>query len=164
MTEIVNGVDDQPITKIAGTAISAGQVAKIDIDQLATGTYAYVYSTPPTSEDRVYNVVSKTEASSHWGNYYEVSLKGDGTDDVKAAGSKATDGKVYFIINKKADNTFDSYTFKQTKVGDNVEGLVEKGIPADKASGYTDSKSIFYFDVYYQNNGKYAVKVIKVVD
>lgn len=162
VTEIVNGVDDQPITKIAGTAIASGQVAKIDIDQLAAGTYAYVYCTPPTSEEKVYNVVSATEASTNYAKYYEVALAGDGTDAVKAANSTAAAGKVYFIINKKADGTFDSYTFKQTKVGDDVEGLVEKDIPADHPGSYTSGR--FYFDVYYQNDGKYAVKVIKVVN
>lgn len=162
VTEIVNGVDDQPITKIAGVAISAGQVAKIDIDALSSGTYAYVYCTPPTSEEKVYNVVSATEASSNYAKYYEVALAGDGTDAVKAASSTAAAGKVYFIINKKADGTFDSYTFKQTKVGDDVEGLVEATIPADKATLYTAGH--FYFDVYYKNNGAYAVKVIKVVN
>ena len=164
VTSIINGVDDQPITVEAGTAV------KIDIDQLSTGTYAYVYATTvPSADEKIYQVVSISgstakEKNKDAKNYYEVSLKGDGTDDVKAAGSKATDGKVYFIINKKADDSFDSYTFKQTKVGDDVEGLVEKDIPTEKATGYTDSKSIFYFDVYYQNDGEYAVKVIKVVN
>jgi hypothetical protein len=162
VTEIVNGVDDQPITKIAGADIEAGQVAKIDIDQLSTGTYAYVYCTPPTSEEKVYNVVSATDASTNFAKYYEVTLNGDGTDAVMAASSTAAAGKVYFIINKKADGSFDSYTFKQTKVGDDVEGLVEATIPADHPGSYTAGR--FYFDVYYKNNGAYAVKVIKVVD
>ena len=157
ITQIVNGVDDQPIT------VSSGTAAKIDIDQLATGTYAYVYcKTVPSTEKRLYNLVSSTEASSNVDKYYEVTLAGDGTDAVKAALSTAVDGKVYFIINKKADGSFDSYTFKQTKVGDDVSGLVEADIPADKATLYTPGH--FYFDVYYQNNGDYAVKVFKVVE
>lgn len=157
ITQIVNGVDDQPIT------VSSGTAAKIDIDQLATGTYAYVYcKTVPSTEERLYNLVSSTEASSNVEKYYEVALAGDGTDAVKAALSTAVDGKVYFIINKKADGSFDSYTFKQTKVGDDVSGLVEANIPAGKATVYTAGH--FYFDVYYQNDGEYAVKVFKVVE
>lgn len=155
---IVNGVDDQPITVTAGTA------AKIAIGSLATGTYAYVYATKvPENDVRIYNIVDPTVTGFDATKYYEVSLAGDGTDAVKAAGSEAAEGKVYFVKNYKSDNTtFDSYTFKQTKVGDDVEGLVEVTIPGSKASGYTEGK--YYFDVYNQNDGAYAVKVIKVVE
>ncbi len=163
-TSIVNGVDDQPITKIAGTAIAAGQVAKIAIANLEAGTYAYVYATKvPENDVRIYNIVNPTVTGFDATKYYEVSLAGDGTDAVKAAGSKAAEGKVYFVKNYKSDNTtFDSYTFKQTKVNDDVEGLVEVAIPGSKASEYTEGK--YYFDVYNQNDGAYAVKVIKVVN
>ena len=164
-TSIVNGVDDQPITKIAGTAIAAGQVAKIDIDQLTAGTYAYVYcSTVPSTNEKVYNVVSATEASTNYAKYYEVSLTGTetpiaSTDDADVKIAQA--GKVYFVKNVDAEGNFVSYTFKQTKVGDDVVGLVGVSIPAAKATGYTAGK--FYFDVYNRNNGAYAVKVIKIV-
>ena len=155
VTSIVNGVDDQPITKIAGVDIAAGQVAKIDIDQLAAGTYAYVYATTvPSAEEKIYQVVSAATAATDFAKYYEVALTG--TETPLASGTAAA-GKVYFV--KNADN---SYTFKQTKVGDDVTGLVEAEIPATKATGYTAGH--FYFDVYNQNNGAYAVKVIKVVD
>ena len=66
------------------------------------------------------------------------------------------------VKNVDANGAFVSYTFKQTKVGDDVTGLVEADIPATKATGYIAGK--FYFDVYNQNNGAYAVKVIKVVE
>lgn len=158
-TSIVNGVDDQPITKIAGTAIAAGQVAKIDIDKLAAGTYAYVYATTvPSAEEKIYQVVSAATAGTDFAKYYEVAL--DGTETPLASGTAAA-GKVYFVKNVDANGTFVSYTFKQTKVGDNVTGLVEATIPDSKATTYTAGN--FYFDVYNQNNGAYAVKVIKVV-
>ena len=159
-TSIVNGVDDQPITKIAGTAIAAGQVAKIDIDQLATGTYAYVYATTvPSAEEKIYQVVSAATAETDFAKYYEVAL--DGTETPLASGTAAA-GNVYFVKNVDANGDFVSYTFKQTKVGDDVTGLVEAAIDANKASSYTAGH--FYFDVYNQNNGAYAVKVIKVVE
>jgi hypothetical protein len=159
VTQIVNGVDDQPITKIAGTAITAGQVAKIDIDKLAAGTYAYVYAmTVPSAEEKIYNVVSATTAAGSVSSYYEVAL--DGTETPLTSGSAAA-GKVYFVKNVDATGAFVSYTFKQTKVGDDVTGLVEATIPDGKASTYTAGH--FYFDVYNKNNGAYAVKVIKVV-
>ena len=159
-TSIVNGVDDQPITKIAGTPIAAGQVAKIDIDQLAAGTYAYVYcTTVPSSEEKIYQVVSAATAETGYANYYEVALTG--TETPLASGTAAA-GNVYFVKNVDANGDFVSYTFKQTKVGDDVTGLVEATIGANKASTYTAGH--FYFDVYNQNNGAYAVKVIKVVE
>ena len=170
-TSIVNGVDDQPITKIAGTDIAAGQVAKIDIDKLAAGTYAYVYATTvPSAEEKIYQVVSISgstpdEKNTDAQNYYEVTLTGSETPIASTASEadrKAKAGKVYFVKNVDANGTFVSYTFKQTKVGDDVTGLVEATISASKATTYTAGH--FYFDVYNQNNGAYAVKVIKIVD
>lgn len=159
---IINGVDDQPI------GINAGEAAKIDIDQLALGTYAYVYvADGPSSDEKIYNVAGDVTDDDSAKKYYEVSLSATGTETPLAAGSKALAGKVYFVKNLKADDTFDSYTFKQTKVGDDVAGLVVADIPADKATAFhanSASNIYFYFDVYYRNNGKYAVKVIKVVN
>lgn len=148
-TSIVNGVDDKPI------AVASGSAAMIDIDLLTVGTYAYVYcTTVPTAEEKVYHVAAAT--SENYANYYEVA-----TTDISAtplaAESKAEAGKVYFV--KNVDGSF---TFKQTKVGEDVAGLYEATIPAAKATTYTATK--FYFDVYNQNNGAYAVKVIKVVE
>lgn len=161
VTQIVNGVDDQPITKIAGTDIAAGQVAKIAIGSLTAGTYAYVYaSTVPSAEEKIYQVVSAATATTDYAKYYEVALSD--TETPLASGAKAAAGKVYFVKNVDANGDFVSYTFKQTKVNDDVTGLVEATIGANKASGYTAGH--FYFDVYNQNNGEYAVKVIKVVN
>ena len=162
VTSIVNDVNDQPIT------VSAGQAAEIAIASLATGTYAYVYcTTVPSTNEKIYNVVSDDEASTdeNYKKYYEVELAG--TESVKAAGSKAAADKVYFVKNVDAEGHFVSYTFKQTKVNDDVEGLVEASIGASTATAYhadSDGHYFFYFDVYNQNNGAYAVKVIKVVD
>lgn len=154
-TSIVNGVDNQPIS-----VSSAGEVAEIDLSTLAEGTYAYVYvTTPPTADERIYHVAAGVSDDESAKNYYEVALTG--TETPLASGTAAA-GKVYFVKNVDANGDFVSYTFKQTKVGDDVTGLVEATIGANKASGYTAGH--FYFDVYNQNNGAYAVKVIKVVD
>lgn len=159
VTQIVNGVDDQPITKIAGVNISAGQVAKIDIANLAIGTYAYVYATAPTEDKPIYNVAAAT--SENYGNYYMVAPANINTTAL-GAGEEAEADKVYFVKNVDANGDLVSYTFKQTKVGDDVEGLYVADIPAAKANTYASTN--FYFDVYNQNNGVYAVKVIKVVE
>lgn len=164
-TSIVNGVDDQPITKIggpSGTAIAAGMVAKIDIDQLTAGTYAYVYATTvPSAEEKVYHVAADaTDEASVKDKYYDVN-----PSDIVAETSgddKAVAGKVYFVKNVDANGDFVSWTFKQTKVGDDVTGLFEADIPSSKTLTYTAGH--FYFDVYNQNNGAYAVKVFKVVE
>ena len=154
VTQIVNGVDDQPIT------VASGSAAKIAISSLATGTYAYVYaSTVPSSEEKIYQVVSAATAETDFAKYYEVAL--DGTETPLASGTAAA-GKVYFVKNVDANGDFVSYTFKQTKVGEDVTDLVEATIGANKANGYTAGN--FYFDVYNKNNGEYAVKVIKVVN
>ena len=161
VTSIINGVDDQPITKIAGVAIAAGQVAKIDIDALAEGTYAYVYSeTVPSADKVVYNVAfvdNNTDAK----KYYEVAP----SSLTASSDATAQANKVYFVANRNAKNEIVSYTFIQTKVGESISGLYEATIDtstASKATTYTPGN--FYFDVYNRNDGKYAVKVIKVVD
>ena len=163
VTSIINGVDDQPITQIAGTDIAAGQVAKIDIDQLPTGTYAYVYcTTVPSTNEKVYHVAAGVVDGTSAANYYEVKPSDIGTTP-KAEGAEAVANKVYFVKNVDATGAFVSWTFKQTKVGDDVKGLYEASIPDSKGAS-TYSASNFYFDVYNKNNGAYAVKVIKVVD
>lgn len=155
VTSIVNDVNDQPIT------VTEGQAAEIAIASLDPGTYAYVYcTTVPSANEVVYNVASvsnNTEA----GNYYEV----DPTALTGTSDATAQPNKVYFVANRNAQNAIESYTFKQTKLGDSVTGLYEATIDlstASKATTYTEGH--FYFDVYNQNNGAYAVKVIKVVD
>jgi hypothetical protein len=162
VTSIINGVDDQPITKVGETTIAAGMVAKIDIDQLATGTYAYVYSTKvPSDEEAIYNLAADATDDTSAAKYYEIAPSSI-TANPCVAGAKAGGGKVYFVKNVDAEGNFVSWTFKQTKVGDDVAGLHYASIPADKATTYTATN--FYFDVYNKNNGAYAVKVIKVND
>lgn len=156
VTSIINGVDDNPIS------VASGKAAKIDIDQLATGTYAYVYvSKAPTADEKVYHVAAGVTDVSSAANYYEVKTS-DIAATAKSDGDKAVAGKVYFVKNVDAKGAFVSWTFKQTKVGDDVKGLHEASIPASKGTT-SYSASYFYFDVYNQNNGEYAVNVIKIV-
>ena len=159
-TSIVNGVDNQPIT------VSAGEVAEIDLSTLAAGTYAYVYvQTAPSADEKIYNVVADGTATSTPTLFYEIKLTG--TETPLTSGTAAAN-KVYFVKNVDAEGHFVSYTFKQTKVGDPVTDLVEATIdPATKATEHHTTSAgnyYFYFDVYNQNDGAYAVKVIKVVD
>ena len=155
-TSIVNGVNNQPI------GATAGEVAEIDLSTLAAGTYAYVYvTTNPTADERIYHVAAGVSDLASAANYYDVdpaTIAAETSDDDKAKANK-----VYFIKNVDETGAFVSWTFKQTKVGDDVTGLFEATItPGTKATSYTAGH--FYFDVYNQNNGAYAVKVIKVVE
>ncbi len=163
---IVNGVNDQPISVDANTTA----MIDIDHDEVLAGTYAYVYATKvPTADEKIYQVASISgttteEKNTSAKNYYEVVLTGTETpisSTAAEADKKAKAGMVYFVKNVDAEGAFVSYTFKQTKVGDDVTGLVEISIPSEKATTYTEGH--FYFDVYYQNDGEYAVKVIKIV-
>lgn len=151
---IENGVNDDPIT------VTGGEAAAIKISELTKGTYAYVYvSDAATKDEAIYHCVTPADATAA-ANYYEVATSG--LTAVSGTSAKAVAGKVYFVANKDAVGTITSYTFKQTKVGDDVTGLYEGTIPAAKAT--TKNNGCFYFDVFNQNNGKYAVKVIKVVE
>ena len=106
--------------------------------------------------------MAKPADASAAANYYEVKISDIG-GTAKSAGDKAVAGKVYFVKNVDAVGGSVTWTFKQTKVNDNVEGLYEASIPSDKGTASYDSNN-FYFDVYNQNNGQYAVKIIKVVN
>lgn len=151
VTSIVNGVNDDPITVVAG------QAAEIKISALTVGTYAYVYvPTAATADEAIYQCVTPAD-DAEAANYYEVAT----SSLVAATSATAEAGKVYFVANTNSLGTITSYTFKQTKVGDDVTGLYEGTIPSTKATAKNTGS--FYFDVFNQNNGKYAVKVIKVV-
>lgn len=156
VTKIVNGVDNQPID------VTAGDVAAINLEGLS-GTFAYVYvTTAPLTDEKIYHVVAGLTDNASAANYYEVKIS-DIAASACTAGTKALADKVYFVKNVDETGALVSYTFKQTKVNDDVEGLYMASIPVSKGTS-SFSASHFYFDVYNQNNGAYAVKVIKVVD
>ena len=146
-----------------GTKISGLKVMK---PSLVNHDKTYVYATTvPSAEEKIFNVVADATATSTPTLFYEVELAGTETPLTSGA---AADNKVYFVKNVDDNGDFVSYTFKQTKVGEDVSGLVEAAIdPATKATGHHTTSAghyYFYFDVYNQNNGAYAVKVIKVVN
>ncbi len=150
---IVNGVDDEPIS------VTPGDVAEIDLTGL-TGTFAYVYVvTPAAADEKIYHLAADAVDNTSAQKYYEVALSSIVAET--SGDGKAKAGKVYFVKNVDAKGIYVSYTFKQTKVGDDVTGLYEGTILSTKATSFTDGN--FYFDVYNHNEGAYAVKVIKVV-
>ena len=152
---IDNEIHDEGIPGADGNTIDVADGAASKLTVEAGKTYAYVYTaTASTTNEKVYHVAAGVTDAASAANYYEVKIS-DIATTACAAGATAAAGNVYFVKSGS-----DTYTFKQTKVGDNVEGLYAATIPVNKASTYTAGS--FYFDVYNQNNGIYAVKVIKV--
>lgn len=168
---IVNGVDDNPI------GITAGQAAKIAItaEGFETGSYAYVYD---------YSDAAKTTTDIYQPIAVEV-----GTTDVEGVkfvtnlalsywdnetGSHYTDsenaakGFLYFSI---TTNGGDTKTYSFISVDDKIGQALPDGLlklPVGQLqTGAENAKAeanTFYFNIYIRNTGKYAVKVIKVVD
>ena len=153
VSQIKNGVDNNPIV------VTPGSAAKIDIDKLNTGTYAYVYANDvPSTEEKIYNIAADADIEKNYERYYEINP----VDITEVSSTSAEFNKVYFVKNVDSNGNLISYTFKHTRVGESVTGLFEATIPNGKATSYT--ATCFYFDVYNRNNGAYAVKVFKVVD
>lgn len=155
VTSIENGVDDNPVT------VALGTTAAIDIAGLATGTYAYVYTQQASTKviDK-YQPIAYAVGASVEDGLVDI----DVTSAVAVTSATASADKLYFSKTTNGTGTT-TYSFVTTKVGDNVTGLFEISIPATPniTSSTTAEAGHMYFNVYKQNNGKYAVKVIKIV-
>ena len=168
-TSIVNGVDDNPITGIA-----AGKLAEINIS-LAAGTYAYVYDYSADAKTVVteFQPVAVTADSPIDGTsktYYPIVIADDLAGiTVTAAEEAVSTAHIYF--SKTTTDGGNTYTYSYISTANKATvpaGVVKlaKSVVAGKSpvAGTTDAAAgTFYFDKYFSNNGKYAVKVIKVV-
>lgn len=166
VTSIVNGADDNPIST------SAGKVAKIDIDHsdVTVGTYAFVYdytSGSKTFTDKCQPVAVGAVGSTVGAGYYPLATSAI-TTEVTTVGAKADEANLYFSKVSDGHGGY-IYSFVTTEAGVTpVTGLyyVAK-TTVTGATVTTDSDTVaagtLYFQVYKQNDGKYAVKVIKVV-
>ena len=168
-TEIVNGVDDNPIT------VATGTVAKIDISALtADKSYAYVYvSSAKTKEVNQYEPVSvtvdskiDTERLTH--TFYALT-----TTQIEAGSDVASDedpdeAYLYFSVTENGTGT-KTYSYisplgKGKKMPKGCKKVAKTTLESTTKTGNdTAAANTFYFDKYITNNGKYAVKVIKVV-
>ena len=172
VTEIVNGVDDLPITKIAGANIVEGQVAK-----LTTGTYAYVYNyAAATAAGTIteYQPIAVTLGSAIGANdetYYPVTL--NDLKDIPVTTAEENVDNAYLYFSKTTTDGGSTYTYSyisvaaKTTVPAGVVKLAKStfGTTIASVAGSTlAAANTFYFDKYISNDGKYAVKVIKVVD
>ena len=175
VTSIINGADNNPIS------ISQGQASKITISGLTAGhTYAYVYDY--TSGDKTtvkeyqpINVATNSaigvSGEKHYASITTDVLKGITTftayDDVNNKDEDVNDAYIYF--SKTTTDGGLTYTYSYVSVAGKETlpaGLlkVEKASLTKNVDGGTEAVAgTFYFDVYTTNDGKYAVKVIKIV-
>ncbi len=166
VTKIENGIDNNPIT------ITAGQASEINIANLTAGTFAYVYD---------YTTGDKTAVTEFQPIVVTTGSPIDGTSKEYYTVTKSTlDGTAAVTVNAEAVDAAYIYFSKTTNGGATtiysyVSVAGKKTLPAGlvkvaktsittKVAGTTNAAAdTFYFDTYISNDGKYAVKVIKVV-
>lgn len=169
VTSIVNGVDDNAIT------VSAGQAAQIDMSEISTGTYAYVYdySTAAKVVKTIYQpIATEKDVTVVEGLKYISTDDLDLISEKTAADEAVDDDYIYFSKTNKTTVDPDVPTYSYTYSFVSVDGKatlpaglikVEKSSLATAVSGAKAADKTFYFTIYNRNDGKYAVKVIKIV-
>ena len=133
--------------------VGANQAAKFNPS--ANTTYAFVYTkTSSTETTDKYEVVTKTPYSDVTGLYRNFNLT--------PASGLAQTGTIYFSMDAEG-KLFQAYPVAGQ---DSVDGLyVYHSTPSEKHLCIEGEKAVSghsYFDKYYQNNGVYYAKVIKV--
>ena len=138
-----------------GNFISVGANQAAKFTPSAGKTYAFVYTkTPFTEITDKYEVVTKTPYSDVTGLYRNFNLT--------PASGLAQTGTIYFRMDAEG-KLFQAYPVVDQ---DSVDGLyVYQSTPSEKHACMEGEKAVSghsYFDKYYQNNGVYYAKVIKV--
>ena len=164
VTKIENGVVDDAID------ITAGQAAKIDISALEVGTYAYVYDYSSGDKTVVnqYQQIATIAGETSVTGFYSLATMPTAPEP---SGSKANADYIYLskTYNGAANPTWAQVTVVNANPSASIEGTDVTGLykvaksSLTPASTATAAEGTLYFDVYKENNGKYAVKVIKVV-
>lgn len=172
VTSIVNGVDGNPIT------VTAGQAAEIAIS-VDAGTYAYVYDYTAAENNKVpttiYQPIAVTINSAigtSGQKFLSVATSVLDAIDTETAGNvtsadEAVD-KTYIYFSKTKNGT-SSWTYSFVNVDGKTTlpaGLVK--CPVSSLTANVDGTTVavantFYFTTYVRNDGKYAVKIIKIV-
>lgn len=165
VTSIENGADDRPIT------VTAGEAAKITISGLSAGTYAFVYDYTTGTKTTVmeYQPIEVTTGSAigTGSNYASITTTAlEAVTDVTTAGEAVDNTCIYF---SKTTSGTGTTTYSYVSVAGKATlpaGLlkVAKNSLTTGVPGTTTAvDGTIYFDTYITNNGKYAVKVIKIV-
>ena len=174
VTSIENGVDNNPIT------VTAGQAAKITVtgdDALDAGTYAYVYdySTAAKVTTTIYQPIAVTTGSAIGASgekFLSVATSVLDAIDTSVAANVTTDGEAVnktYIYFSKTKNGAASWTYSFVSVDGKTTlpaGLIK--CPVSSLTANVDGTTVaagntFYFTTYVRNDGKYAVKIIKIV-
>ena len=168
VTSIVNGVDDNPIT------VGAGEAAQLKIPSISIGTYAYVYdySSAAKNTTTIYQPVTAVGTLASGVKYVTTGTLNTLTSasDITDGSEVNTDADFYdYVYFSKTTNGTDDITYSFVSVdGKNTlpAGLIKCPVGSLSTSGGTVSASsaAFVFTTYVRNDGKYAVKIIKVVD
>ena len=164
VTTIENGADNQPIN------VTAGEAAKLTIASLTAGTYAYVYDYSDAAKTTVteyqpITVISGSAIGTSGVKYASIAIANLGTTETAA--NEAVD-KNYIYFSKTTNGTgTTTYSYVSVTGKTNLPaGLIKvaKSSLTTDVDGSTNAVAdTFYFDIYTTNDGKYAVKVIKVV-
>ena len=166
VTSIVNGADNNPIT------VASGSAAEIAIASLAAGTYAYVYDYTTGDKTTVNEfqpiAVTGTTVGEDGKTYYTLTTGELNNIAVTTAAETVSNDYIYFskTTNGTGTTTY-SYISIAGKAGQTLPAGVVKvaktTLTNTVAGGSTKEANTFYFERYITNNGKYAVKVIKIV-
>ena len=168
VTSIVNGVDDNAIT------VAEGSAAEIDLSGLSTGTYAYVYNyetyTEAITEYQPIDVTGGTVGESGK-TYCSITTATLGTltatTDFTAANEAVDDDYIYFSKTSNDGGTTYTYSYisvvGKTNLHAGLLKVAKASLTKGVTGGSTAADNTFYFDTYIINDGKYAVKVIKIV-
>jgi len=164
VTSIVNGADNQPI------GVNAGEAAKLTINSLSSGTYAYVYdysgaAKTTVTEYQPINVTVGSAIGTSGKKYASITIANLGSTET-ADNEDVSNGYIYF---SKTTNGTGTTTYSYVSVAGKTKlpaGLIKvaKSSLITNVDGNTNAVAdTFYFDIYTTNSGKYAVKVIKIV-
>lgn len=179
VTSIANGVDDNPITVAKGSAAEIA-IASLTADKYYA--YVYDYSDAKKTTTDIYQPIAVEINSTDvnevkyvtydWlKNTWDKGIATEPTHYTTSTGNvpeNAAAGYLYFSIttNGGADKTY-SFISVDDKIGTALpDGLlkVPVGQLSTGGSGDKAAANTFYFTIYTRNTGKYAVKVIKIVD
>ncbi len=171
VTSIVNGADNNPIE------VTTGQAAKIAITAsgFTAGTYAFVYDYTSGDKTTVTEyqpiAVTGTTVGVSGKTYYTVTTSELATLAATPT-NFTTEGAVdndyiYFSVTKNGTSTT-TYSYVsvagKTTLPAGLLKVAKSTITTTVLGGSTATDGTFYFDKYISNNGKYAVKVIRIVD
>ncbi len=167
VTTIVNGVNDKVIN-----LSEAGEAAMINMSSITTGDYAYVYdyttAERKTGEITEYQPITVTVDDTDVSGKYHIAASSLTSAALTTGTEKSTDADFYDYIyfSKTTTNGGETYDYSYYSVAGKSTlpaGLAKYSKSSLTTATGTAAANTFYFDRYFSNKGKYAVKVIKII-